>query len=223
MIPVTLDNVTQSELTRYENNYKTLNLITTALGRNMYDRVSHLETAHDVWFKLCNTYEGSSEIKSSRKDTYNRQYQTFTQKPRESRDDSFARFESIVSSLHSCSPLAYSDNEHAKQLLYALDDHVWGMKITVLEESIDFSTLDTEKLFSKLKFHELSRKGRPNLDASFSSKALITSARVGSHDANPTTTILSALEFAMSSLSAASDDQYESISDDDNALLVSKF
>jgi hypothetical protein len=27
---------------------------------------------HDVWLKLCNTYEGSSEIKSSRKDTYNR-------------------------------------------------------------------------------------------------------------------------------------------------------
>jgi hypothetical protein len=39
--------------------------------------VSHLETAHDIWLKLCNTYEGSSEIKSSRKDTYNRQYQTF--------------------------------------------------------------------------------------------------------------------------------------------------
>jgi hypothetical protein len=54
--------------------YKALNLITTALGRNVYDRVAHLETAHDVWLKLCNTFEGSSEIKSSRRDTYNRQY-----------------------------------------------------------------------------------------------------------------------------------------------------
>jgi hypothetical protein len=43
-----LNNTTQGELTRYENNYKTLNLITTALGWNVYDRVSHLETAHDV-------------------------------------------------------------------------------------------------------------------------------------------------------------------------------
>jgi hypothetical protein len=50
----------------------TLNLITTALVRNVYDRFSHLETAHDVWLKLCNTYEGSSEIKSLRRDTYNR-------------------------------------------------------------------------------------------------------------------------------------------------------
>jgi hypothetical protein len=66
-----------------------------------------------------------------------------------------------VSSLHSCGPLAYSDNECAKELLYALDDHVWGMKITALEESADFATLDTEKLFSKLKSDELSRKGHP--------------------------------------------------------------
>jgi hypothetical protein len=50
----------------------------------MYDRVSHLETAHDVWIKLCNTYGGSSEIKSLRRDTYNRQYQIFSQKPGES-------------------------------------------------------------------------------------------------------------------------------------------
>jgi hypothetical protein len=114
VISNTLDHVTQGELRRYENNYKTLNLITTALGSYVYDRVAHLETAHDVWIKLCNTYEGSSEIKSSRRDTYNRQYQTFSQKSGESLDSCFARFESIVSNLCSCDPLAYSDNERAK-------------------------------------------------------------------------------------------------------------
>jgi hypothetical protein len=99
---------------RYENNYKSLNLITTALGRNVYDPVSHLETTHDVWIKLCNTYEGSSDIKTSHKDTCNRQYQTISQKSGEFLDDCFTRFESIVSSLRSCGPLAYSDNERAK-------------------------------------------------------------------------------------------------------------
>jgi hypothetical protein len=79
---------------------------------------------HDVWFKLCNIYESSSEIKSSRRDTYNRQYQTFSQKPEEFLDDCFARFESIVSSLRSYGPLSYSDNERAKRLMYALDDSI---------------------------------------------------------------------------------------------------
>jgi hypothetical protein len=127
-----------------------------------------------------------------------------------------------VSSLRSCGPLAYSDNECAKPLLYALGDHVWDMKITALEESIDFATLDIEKLFSKLKSHELSRNGHPNHDASLTSKALITSARVGGHDANPTNTISSTLRFALSSLVVASNEQYKSIPDDEIALLTRK-
>jgi hypothetical protein len=102
--------MTQGELQRYKNNYKSLNLITTALGRNVYDHVAHLETAHDIWLKLYNTYEYSSEIKSSHKDTYNRQYQSFSQKPGELLDDYFARFESIISNLRYCCPLAYSNN-----------------------------------------------------------------------------------------------------------------
>jgi hypothetical protein len=98
------------------------------------------------------------------------------------------------------------------------------MKFIALEESADFATLDTEKLFSKLKSHELSRKGRPNHNASFTSKALITSAHVDGHDANPTnTTVSSALEFALSSLVVASNEQYESITDDEIALLARKF
>jgi hypothetical protein len=168
VIPATLDPVTQGELQMYENNYKALNLITTALGRKVYDRVSHLKIAHEYCF---------------------------------------ARFESIVSSLRSCGPLAYSDNKHTKQLLYALDDSAWAMKITALEESADFITLDTEKLFSKLKCHELSKKGHPNHDASLTSKTFVTSTRVGGHVTNPTnTTDSSALEFALSFLSAASDE-----------------
>jgi hypothetical protein len=35
VIPDTLDHVTQGELQRYENNYKVLNLIITALGWNV--------------------------------------------------------------------------------------------------------------------------------------------------------------------------------------------
>jgi hypothetical protein len=98
------------------------------------------------------------------------------------------------------------------------------MKITTLEEYANFATLDTEKLFSKLKSHELSRKDHPNRDAALTSKALITSTHVGGHDANPTnTTISSALEFALSSMSITSDEPYDSIPNDEIVLLMRKF
>jgi hypothetical protein len=48
VILATLDNATQGELMRYKNNYKSLNLNTTALSKNVYCRVSHLKTVHDV-------------------------------------------------------------------------------------------------------------------------------------------------------------------------------
>jgi hypothetical protein len=48
MVPTTLNNTTQDELQRYENNYMALNLITTTLGRNVYDRVSNLKIGNDV-------------------------------------------------------------------------------------------------------------------------------------------------------------------------------
>jgi hypothetical protein len=54
---------------------------------------------------------------------------------------------------------------------------------------------------------ELSYKRQNNHDASLTSKALITSAHVG---ANPTKTVLYALEFVLSSLAASSDEQYKS-------------
>jgi hypothetical protein len=70
------------------------------------------------------------------------------------------------------------------------------MKFTALEESADFATLDTKKLFSKLNSHELSRKGHLNHDASLTSKSFVTSTRVDGHVANPiNTTDSSALKF----------------------------
>jgi hypothetical protein len=86
------------------------------------------------------------------------------------------------------------------------------------------TTLDTKKLFSKLKSYEFSRKGHPNHDAFLTSKVFVTSTLVGDHVANPTnTTDSSALEFVLSSLCVASNEQYESIPDDKITLLVRKF
>jgi hypothetical protein len=51
---------------------------------------------------------------------------------------------------------------------------------------------------------------------------LVTSARVGGDDANPTNVVSSTLEFGLSSVAGASDEQYVSIPDDEIALLARK-
>jgi hypothetical protein len=101
---------------------------------------------------------------------------------------------------------------------------VWGITLTALKEYADFATLGIDKLFSKLKSHELSCKGRPNHDASLTSKIFIASSHIGGHDANPTNiTVSYVLEFALSSLVTAFNEQYESIPDDKIDLLARMF
>ena len=190
--------------------------------------MSQLRTAPAVWEKLCSTRDGPTQIKSRRKDSYNRQYQTFSQKSGESLDDCFAHFESIVSKLRACDDLAYSDNEMAKQLLFSLNDKIWGVKISALEEIADFDTLDCDALFSKLKSHELSKKSRPyhDNDMPSSSRALVSKSHIGDDDncfaANPSHG-KSSWEMALSSFIAATDKQIETILDDELALLARKF
>jgi hypothetical protein len=59
-------------------------------------------------------YEGSVRLSLRIEILITGSTKLFSQKPGESLDDCFARFELIVSSLCSCGPLAYSDNERAK-------------------------------------------------------------------------------------------------------------
>lgn len=53
----------------------------------------------------------TKQVKSTRKDTYNMEYQTFAQKPGQSLNDTFARFDAIVSNLRTCGQFTYSENE----------------------------------------------------------------------------------------------------------------
>ena len=112
-----LETAQPGQVALFEHNSKAVNILLSALGRNEFDRVSHLTTAHAIWETLCTYHKGTNQVKSMRKDSYNRQYQTFAQKPRESLDAVFARFEAIVSNLRACGNLTYKDNERAKQML----------------------------------------------------------------------------------------------------------
>jgi hypothetical protein len=107
MIPATLDNATQGELQRYKNNYKSLNLITTALGRNVYDRVAHLELFMMFGSSCAILMRALLRLSLHIEILITGSIRLFLG----NLVNRFARFESIISSLRSCGPLAYFDNE----------------------------------------------------------------------------------------------------------------
>jgi hypothetical protein len=96
-----LDNVNQGELQRYENNYKALNVITTAVDRNVYDRVSHLKLLTIFGLNCATLMRPLLRLSLLVKILTIGSTKPFLRN----------LGNSIVSNFRSCGPLAYSDSE----------------------------------------------------------------------------------------------------------------
>ena len=157
-------------------------------------------------------------------DTYTREYQIFRQRLGESLDSVGEKFDNIISNLCSCGALTFTENQIARQLFYSFDESIWGVNIAYLEESSVFTTLTCEKLFSKLKTHEIAKKSRANTEnRSSSSLALVSSSHGGmlnnnAYASNPSRPSFS-LEFVLSSVISAIDEMDFAL-DEDLALLA---
>jgi hypothetical protein len=216
---------TQVQIEQYEANNKARNILFTSLSRNEFDRVQHLRTAREIWSTLSVFHEGTNQIKARRQSTYNQEYQMFVQGPGESLDAMFARFDGIVSNLRSTGVLPYSDHERAIKLLYALDRSIWEVKISSIEESPSYDTLTCDELFSKLKSTEIAKAARIGLGNPLSQNMVLVS---GSGGGNQSATGFSCANtsssgFALSSLVSVTEEQVNTLDNEDLALIVKKF
>ena len=78
-------------------------------------------------------HEGTAQVKTRLYETYKREYENFTQLEGESVNAMFIRFQTIVNKMRANkSHLPYDDHERAIKLLYALDQKVWDVKVSVI-------------------------------------------------------------------------------------------
>ncbi|MBJ4473473.1 hypothetical protein JGE33_24165, partial [Salmonella enterica subsp. enterica serovar Kentucky] len=59
------------------SNNKAKNLLYDGLGRQEYDQICNLQTAHEIWNTLETYHEGSSQIKKVRQTVFKREYNKF--------------------------------------------------------------------------------------------------------------------------------------------------
>jgi len=160
------ERVTQLPQWEHKANNKARNFLLSALSRSEFNQVSHLQTAHEIWTTLANFHEGISQVKARLFETYNREYENFSQQPGESIDDLFSRFQSIANKIRANAKngaLPYDDHEQACKLLFALDRSIWQMKKESIVESAGYETLTTNELYSKLKASEVDSQAQAKM------------------------------------------------------------
>ena len=186
VLPVA-ESTTQDIVAQHEANAKAVNFLFSGLGPMDYERVSHFKTAREIWSLLSAHHEGTATIKARLVETYRREYENFVQKPGESVDDLFGRFQSIINKLRVNSApaaLPYTDHQQAVKLLYALDRKIWEIKVNSIIKSVGYDTIGVEALYSKLKATEVDYKMRDSL-ACTGSKSLALATPSSESVTNP--------------------------------------
>ncbi len=75
----------------FEQNCKARNILLSGISRSDYDRVVHLQTAHEIWIALSNFHQGTNNIKELHRDLFKKEYIKFKMKPGEALDDYLSR------------------------------------------------------------------------------------------------------------------------------------
>ena len=92
---------TAAEKIAFEQNCKARNILLCGISRSDYDRVAHLQTAHEIWVALNNFHQGTNNIIELRRDLFKKEYIKFEMKPLEALDDYLFRLNKILSDLRS--------------------------------------------------------------------------------------------------------------------------
>ncbi|WVZ81236.1 LOW QUALITY PROTEIN: hypothetical protein U9M48_028634 [Paspalum notatum var. saurae] len=219
VLPVA-EHTTQDIVAQHEANAKAVNFLFSGLCPMDYERVSHLKTAREIWSLLSAHHEGTATIKARLVDTYRREYENFVQKPGESIDDLFGRFQSIINKLRVNSAptaLPYTDHQQAVKLLYALDKKIWEIKVNSIIESAGYDTIGVEALYSKLKATEVDYKMRDSLTCT-GSKSLALATPSSESVTNPMLH-----NFSFSALMSVTEEQLATLGDDELCLVSSRF
>nr|ADB85323.1 putative retrotransposon protein [Phyllostachys edulis] len=214
-VPLVLPEVaTLASAALLANNNKAKNLLYAGLGRQEYDKICNLETAHEIWHTLETYHEGSSQIKQVRQTVFKSEYNKFEMRLGESIDDVFSRFNKVINQMRVVD-IEYSQSENATHLLATINTKEWEMKATTIEENINLSDLILELLYSKLKTHEIKRVDYPKKE----NMAFIADPLKRTSDGSSE----SLSGFSLACLSTIHEEELESIPKAELALLVKKF
>nr|ABA98980.2 retrotransposon protein, putative, Ty1-copia subclass [Oryza sativa Japonica Group] len=133
-------------------------------------RDSNLETAYEIWNKLAEIHEGTSEYKDAKLHFLKIQYETFSMLPHENVNDMYGRLNVIVNDLKGLGA-NYTDLEVAQKMLRALPEK-YETLVTMLINS-DMSRMTPASLLGKINTNDMYKLKKKEMEEASPSKKCI--------------------------------------------------
>ncbi|KAI3684878.1 hypothetical protein L6452_34105 [Arctium lappa] len=140
---------------------KVRTIIAQSLPDEVYQSLVNLKTAKDMWSTLCVLYEGTSEVKKSKKISLVRRYEFFSHEKGESLPSYYNRFNSLLNELKLVEKL-YDNEEIICKFMDGLPDF-WNTLSTCIKTSRDLESLPLTSLYGMFLNYEQTQLQRKTI------------------------------------------------------------
>ncbi|KAI3719184.1 hypothetical protein L6452_20078 [Arctium lappa] len=140
---------------------KVRTIIAQSLPDEVYQSLVNLKTEKDMWSTLCVLYEGTSEVKKSKKISLVRRYEFFSHEKGESLPSYYNRFNSLLNELKLVEKL-YDNEEIICKFMDGLPDF-WNTLSTCIKTSRDLESLPLTSLYGMFLNHEQTQLQRKTI------------------------------------------------------------
>ena len=133
-------------------------IVVESLDTAMLNQVINCSSAKQMWDTIELLMEGTTEVKENRLDILTSQYEAFKSLPGESITQVFERYNKLLNDLNLHGKV-YTSREVNRKFMLTLPSHL-EHKISSIRERDDINEMSIERLYGKLKTHEMEQEQR---------------------------------------------------------------
>jgi hypothetical protein len=125
---------------------------------DIFNQVFTSKTANEIWLKLHELYDGTSNVREQKHCLVLNEYNTFAMKENELVTDMYSRLNLIINELNSIGINKLGDVDIIRKIISLLPQQRYESIITILHNMEDLSTMTPTIVIGKIAAFEMSRK-----------------------------------------------------------------
>jgi hypothetical protein len=156
--PMNPEKPTTSEEKEIHLNARAKNCLYESLSMDIFNQVFTLKTANEIWLKLHELHDGTSNVREQKHCLVLNECNSFAMKDNEIVRDMYPRLNLIINELNSIGINKLGDADIVRKIISLLPQQRYGSIITILHNMEDLGTMTLTIVIGKIAAFEMSQK-----------------------------------------------------------------
>ena len=153
LVPKEYEELTADDKKHISMNDKALSILICGITREVFNSVSHCETAQDMWKLLEVTHEGTSKVKKAKMNILTSEFEKFRLKDKETLSEMYTRFSQLINKMRALGKKF--DVEDLNNKLLNVVQWKYRAEVASIKEAKDLEVTTLEEIVGSLMTYEM--------------------------------------------------------------------